>query len=412
MPPTHHSWANSPALLVAGGGIAGVSAAVAAARAGADVLLIEQYADLGGTATVCAVGAFCGETTGQGEVFDDIVRGLEALGAIQEYKPYTEREFRKFDHERLKVVLQELALAARVRLLLHTRVVDAAYSDGHLDSVTVHTVDGLLILRPRFAIDATGDAALVHAAGLPTMKGREADGRQLPPSLIFFIRDVGHPVTPRLPAGLAPIEREADLPMTSFWDEGDGRLAVKMKVIGFDTTDPEGLTNAEIESRRQMMRVLHFIQRTSHPTYDLDYVATQLGIREGRRVVGEYILTEADLRAGRRFDDAIARGCFYLDAHDPATPGRTYQTADRRMPPYQIPLRCLRPRGAANVLVAGRCLSADQMALSSCRVMTTASMIGQAAGLSAAQCVRNGADLSRLDVPALQAELEARGATL
>ena len=392
--------------------MAGVSAAVAAARQGADVLLVEQYADLGGTATTCGVGAFCGETTGQGEVFDDIVRALERLDAIQAYKPYTEREFRKFDHERLKFILADLALSAGVRLVLHTRIADAECDDGRLQSVVLDTVDGLKRIEPRMAIDCTGDGALAHAAGLPCMKGGPDGGPQLPPSLMFFIRDLGRPVTPRLPAGLTPIESDDDLPMLSFWDEGDGQIGCKLKVIGFDTTDPAQFTDLEVTARREMMRVLHYIQRTSHPTYELSYVSAQVGLREGRRVTGEYVLAEADLRAGRRFDDAIALGCFYLDAHDPTHRKNVYLPQDRHVPPYQIPFRSLRASGTANLLAAGRCLSAEQIALASCRVMTTASMTGQAAGIAAALCLGDAIDLPDLPIPRLQSTLTAHAARL
>ncbi|MCG3180250.1 MAG: hypothetical protein BIFFINMI_02608 [Phycisphaerae bacterium] len=401
-----------PDVLVAGGGMAGFSAAVAAARSGARVLLVEQYADLGGTATTCGVGAFCGETVGQGEVFDDVIAALDRLGAVQDYAPYACREFRKFDHELLKFVLADLAHAACVELLLHARVVDATRSGRRIDQVLLHTAAGLSAVAPRVVIDCTGNAALAHAAGLETLKGRPGDGLQLPMSLMFFIRDVGRPVAPMLPAGCRRYADKSELPMLSLWKEGDGKIGCKLKVIGFDSTDADGFSDSEIAARREMMSVLEFLQRTSHPTYKLDYVATQIGVREGRRVVGDYVLTEADLRAGRRFDDGIALGCFYLDAHSPTDTANVYQTEDRHVPPYHVPLRSLRPRGTDNVLVAGRCLSADQMALSSARVMTTASMMGQAAGLAAATAADAGIALNALDIPRLRADLSARGAVL
>ena len=140
-------------VLVAGGGMAGFSAAIAAARQGARVLLVEQHADLGGTATTGGTAAFCGETTGQGEVFDAVVEELERLQAIAPYRPYEEREARPFDHEVLKMVLQEQALGAGVDLWLHTRVADVDAAGGRIGAVILHSKSGLQALRPAVVID-------------------------------------------------------------------------------------------------------------------------------------------------------------------------------------------------------------------------------------------------------------------
>ncbi|MDQ3700683.1 MAG: FAD-dependent oxidoreductase, partial [Chloroflexota bacterium] len=165
-------------VLVAGGGMAGFSAAVAAARQGARVMLVEQHSDLGGTATTAGTAAFCGETTGQGEVFEAVVRELERIDAIAAYKPYREREARPFDHEILKFVLQEQALASGVDVQVHTRVADVDATDGEIKGVILHSKSGLQAIRPSVVIDATGDGDVVHQAGFPTAKGRDADGAQ------------------------------------------------------------------------------------------------------------------------------------------------------------------------------------------------------------------------------------------
>ena len=409
-------------VLVAGGGMAGFSAAVAAARQGARVMLVEQFADLGGMATTGGTAHFCGETTGQGEVFDDIIAELNRLGAVAEYKPYAEREGRPFDHEVLKFVLQELALAAGVDVLLRTQVVDADCDAGHIDAVILHNKSGLQAIRPAAVIDTTGEADVVHRAGFPTTKGREADGAQLPMSFHFFLRDVGHDVKRPLPSAAAPLriyEREDDLPMLSIWPQDDGKVAFKLKVIGHDATDGRSLSDAEIAARRGMWSMVHFLQR--HPLrghefsrHRYDYHSEQIGVREGRRIVGEYVLGIDDLRAGRTFEDGIAVGVFYLDAMDPMTDKRVSQVheADRHVPPYHVPYRSLIPKGAGNVLAAGRCLSADTLAQSSARVMTTCAMMGQAAGIAAARCADQGTAVADVDAAALRCELTRRGAVL
>jgi len=413
-------------VLVAGGGMAGFSAAVAAARQGARVMLVEQHSDLGGTATIGGTAAFCGETTGQGQVFDAVVRELERLEAIADYRPYAEREARPFDHEVLKVVLQEQALAAGVDLWVHTRVADVDSRDGRIEAVILHSKSGLQAIRPSVVVDATGDGDIVHQAGFPTSKGRESDGAQLPMSLNFFMRDAGRtvqqdlPAAPTAPGGALKVyDSPDDLPMLSVWPQGDGKVGLKLKVIGHDSTDGKSLTEAEVHARRLMWSMIHYVQR--HPMgrhdlshYKFDYLSPRIGIREGRRAIGEYVLSGEDVRAGRTFDDGIALGVFYLDCMDPATDKRVYQIPweERHIPPYHVPFRSLVPQGATNLLVAGRCFSADQLALSSARVMTTASMMGQASGIAAAWASGARRPVGETSTQSLVRELKNRGAVL
>lgn len=412
-------------VLVAGGGMAGFSAAVAAAQQGATVMLVEQHADLGGTATTAGTAAFCGETTGQGAVFDAVVRELERLDAIAAYRPYAEREARPFDHEVLKIVLQEQALAAGVDLWVHTRAVDVDCRDGRIDGVILHSKSGLQAVRPRVVIDCTGDGDVTHLAGMPTAKGRESDGAQLPMAINFFMRNAGREVRQELPAAptapggaLRVYETAEEMPMLSVWPQGDGKVGLKLKIVGYDATDGASLTAAEVYARRLMWSMIHHIQRHEYRNHDLshykfDYISPRIGIREGRRAVGEYVLTVDDLRAGRTFEDGIALGVFYLDCMDPISDKRLYQINwdERHVPPYHVPYRSLVPMGSRNLLVAGRCLSADQLALSSARVMTTASMMGQAAGIAAVWSAGER-PVGDVDVPSLRRELANRGAIL
>ncbi|MHC4916962.1 MAG: FAD-dependent oxidoreductase, partial [Planctomycetota bacterium] len=249
---------------VLGGGIAGVSAACAAAETGASVVLAERFAVAGGMMTAGGVNNFCGETSGQGRVFDRIVSGLEAFGAIDPHEPYRHFETRRrFDHEVLAVVLQRVLEESGVRLLLHTRFVDAVAADGQVSAVVLRGQSGPEALRARQYVDCTGEGELAHLAGFATMKGRESDGLQLPMSLMYFVREVAaEDFVTQIPEGFVePIRSEEGLPMTSVWPGGPGGRAVKVKVTGFDSTDTEGLTSAELAARRQMLRVLDFHQR-------------------------------------------------------------------------------------------------------------------------------------------------------
>jgi len=394
---------------VVGGGIAGVSAAAAAARSGAKVLLVERFAVTGGDLTSGGVANFCGQLSGQGEVFDRILADLKTFRALDARRPV-------FDHEILAVVLQELLLRRKVELLLHTRFVDVREAEGRITEAIVCGKSGPEAVRAKQWIDASGEADVARAAGFATMKGRPEDGMTLPMSLMFFVRHVSPAdAEPQLPEGwFHPIADRRDLPMTSVWPNGPGGNALKLKVPGFDAANTEQLTAAEIRARRRMLEVLDYYQRVERKPWRLDHCSPIIGIREGRRVVGDYVLSVEDLRAGRRFDDAVARGTFYLDAHKPDDEKRTYvlSEAERQVPPYQIPFRSLLVRDAENLLAAGRCFSADQLALSSARVSTTCSMLGQAAGIATAMAASRGCRPRDLDPGEVRRVVELRGAAL
>ena len=394
---------------VIGGGIAGVSAACAAARSGAKVVLVERFAITGGDMTSGGVANFCGQLTGQGEVFDTILAELRRFKAIEEKRPV-------FHYEILAIVLQEMLLKRGVKLLLHTRFVDATEKDGRIRECIVCGKSGPEAIRAKQFIDCSGEADLARACDFATVKGRPEDGLQLPMSMMYFVRHVDpKDAFPQLADGyFEPVRTKEDLPMTSVWPDGPRGNAIKIKIPMFDSTDTESLTAAEIQARRRMMEVLDYHQRVEKKPWRLDHCSPIIGIREGCRIAGDYTLLVDDLRAAREFDDAIARGTFYLDGHKPDDDKRTYILTHKEMqvPPYQIPFRSLLVRDAKNLQAAGRCFSADQLALSSARVSTTCSMLGQAAGIAAAEAVKKGCDPRDLDAGLVRKTVEARGAKL
>ena len=398
---------------VIGGGIAGVCAAAAAARSGVRVILVERFAVTGGVLTTGGVANFCDERVLRdplGEVFAEILSGLDAWNAIGEGGPSV------FHYETLAVVLQELLMRRGVKLLLHTRCVDARTRAGRITEAIVCGTSGVEALRAKQFIDCTGESALARAAGCRMLSDRYEGRWRLPMSMMYFVRHVeGGARGPRLPDGwLKRITREADLPMTSVWPDGPGGNAIKIKVPMFDATDTASLTTAEIEGRRRMMEVMDYHQRVEHKPWRLDHCSPIIGIREGARIAGDYVLTVDDLRAGRAFDDGVARGTYSLDAHKPDDDKRTYilPAEALKVPPYQIPLRCLIARDGRNLMMAGRNLSADQLALSSARVATGSSMMGQAAGIAAALAVQKKVDVRELDPGDVREVVEQRGADL
>jgi len=396
---------------VIGGGIAGVCAACAAARSGAAVVLIERFAVTGGTLTTGGVANFCGQMTGQGEVFDEILADLRKFNALG----YKNKES-VFHYEILAIVLQELLLRRGVKLLLHTRFAGVLQKDGVITHCIIVGKSGPQAVQAKQFIDCTGDGDVARFAGFSVMKGREQDKLQLPMSLMYFVRHVDPDQTfVQLPEGwFEPISKKQDLPMTSIWPDGPKANAIKIKIPMFDSTNTESLTAAEIRARRRMMEVLHYHQRVRKHPWLLDHCSPIIGIREGCRIVGDYVLKVEDLRAGRKFEDAVARGTFYLDGHKPDDDKRTYilPKDQLKVPPYQIPLRCLIARNGANLWMAGRCFSADQLALSSARVSTTSSMMGQAAGIAAALCAKKQCRPRQLDYTEVRRTVRQRGAQL
>ncbi len=398
-------------VVVIGGGIAGVSAAASAAVSGAKVLLIERFANLGGMLTTGGVANFCGQIEEQGEVFDQILKDLRRYNSLGEGKRET-----VFNYEILSLVLQEILLGRGVKVLFHTRLVDVLVKGNDITECIICGKSGMEAVRGKVFIDCSGDADLARYAGVSTMKGDGKTGYQLPMSKMCFAREVAEDdFLQQVPDDWATqITNKEDLPMVSVWPDGPGGKALKIKIPMFDSTSTEGITSAEIQARRRTMDVLSYYQKVEKKNWRLTHGAPMIGVREGCRVEGDYILKVEDLRAGRTFDDGVARGTFYLDGHGLTDDKRTYilPKDQLKVPPYQIPMRCLISKDADNLLVAGRCLSAEQLALSSARVSTTCSMMGQATGIAAGMAIQKNTKVRKLDYTEIQKEVLGRGAQL
>ena len=416
----------SVAVLVAGGGVAGVYAALAAADHGAGVLLVEQHGFVGGQGTAGGVHTFCGETRFVNDRWREMLRRLDAFGGIHRYRPNADG--RAFDCESLKFVLQEMLAEAGVELLLHTQVLAVEREGERVAGVVLANKSGLTRIAPAVAVDATGDADLVARGGWPFRKGGpvlmpgdpptvdEAAGRrQLPMSLYFTLVDNGAPVQPQLPPGCPRYGNDEEVPMITVITHGH-HVTVKMKVIGHDATDGASLSAAEQAGRRQMVGVVHYLQThgyraARYPNHRLAWVAPHVGIREGRRVEAVYSLSADDILAGRHFPDAVAVGSYHTDYHWPTVVQRAGTGITVQCPPHQIPLRAMRPCGAANLLVPGRCLGGDHLATSSFRVMGTCAQTGFAAGVAAALAAP-ARSVDAVDLPALRARLRGAGVRL
>jgi hypothetical protein len=402
---------------VIGGGIAGVCAACAAARKGASVILVEHFAVVGGNATSGGVANWSGETRGQGAIFDEIVSRQEEFNSISSYPGEAsgfDRCNRVFDHEILAVILQEMLLKYKVKLLLHTQFVDVKVRGRTITETVICGHSGPEALKAKVFIDCTGGAFVAHQAGFECMHGRLEDGLQLPASMMYFVRELDEDIKHWLPEEWHTYSKEEKLPMTSIWPNGPKSKALKVKIPFGNSVDTEGMTELEIRARRRMLEITDYYQRIEEKKWLFDHASPIIGLREGRRIVGDYILTVDDLRKGCRFDDAVARGVFYLDGMKPDDEKRTYLLSkeEQLIPPYHIPLRSLIAKDGDNLLMAGRCFSSDQLALSSARVMTTCAMMGQAAGMTAAKAALENMQIRNIDGQKIRKNLEAYGANL
>lgn len=423
-------------VVVAGGGPAGLGAALAAARAGARVVLCERYGFLGGNFTTAAVSTVCGLYVNRGTLeapaFEPAVGGIAAeitstlaergvgMGPIP-FKGQTAvflyqwwAAKRLFDH----LVTAE----PNIDLLLHSVVADVIVDDGSLRAIVLATKRGPKAITGKVFVDATGDADVATFAGAPTLAG--GPGERQFGSMQFLMQGVDDAAAFTANAALSEIIAEHGTHLSrdggavvptfrpgEFW----GAMTRVRNADGspIDSTDVRQATTAEIEGRRLAEQAADFLQRHV-PGFEASFLsdtAVQVGVRETRHVLGEHLLTGDDVRGGARFDDAIAACAWPQEYH---VTGRS--TEYRFLPPgvtYQVPYRSLLPKGPANLLVAGRCSSADHHALASVRVMAPCLAMGQAAGTAAAQALRDSDNrVAEIDVAELRDGLLRGGALL
>jgi hypothetical protein len=393
-------------VVVVGGGTAGCAAAIAAARRGHGVLLVEEGNALGGTSTSGGVWEWFASQDGLGDIFDRLKMELNRYGSLRG---------RHFNGEHLKLIWQLLAEEAGVEILLHGSAIGAATEGGRVTGISVASCSKVLEVSGKVFIDCTGEGDLAALAGADFAQGDPQTGRTLHMTLTFTLCDTGASVVPYLPEGLEPIESQTELPgLLAMAPLVDGRVYCNMtKVMGHDPTDPLDLSAAELQARRQVAQVVHYLQRNGYPTFTLGSTGSHIGVREGRRIVGDYVLSEDDILGPtpRDFADGVAVATAQVDFHSLTKPGNDGWR--QRVEPYTIPLRCLLVRGLSNMLVAGKCLSADQVAQSSLRMTPTCCATGQAAGTAAAWGLEAGvADLRSVDVESLRGQLRAAGMEL
>ena len=436
-------------VLVIGGGPAGLSAAIASARTGAKTLLIEQGAFCGGMATAGLVAPFmtCYDSGGDEMLikglFEEIIDRLVEMGgalhpstipASSPFSSYIEKghiHLTPFKAESLKLLADRMLKEAGVEVLYHTAFIDAICEGEQVVKVVVAKKEGLCAIEPKVIVDCTGDGDCAAAAGVPYTMGN-GEGRMQPATMFFRIGNVDikkidedieknrHQfyrkdgvnyrslhwwVSKAREAGDFHINR-ASIGLYRGVEEDEWSINTS-RILGIDGTSSESLTFGEQEGREQVDEIFRFFKKyvPGCENAKLLQSGNTLGIRETRHIHGIKTLVLEDLLECRVPEDSIMICANSVDVHGRFGPTSTEYITIPEGKYYGIPYGTLVPENRSNLLVAGRCLSADSEAAGAVRVMPPCMGMGQAAGTAAALACKEGTDLRRLDTKTLRAEL-------
>jgi len=417
-------------VLVCGGGPAGFIAAVASARNGAKTALVERYGFLGGAATASLVNPISTFKRDGKQVIGGIpwefVESLASMGgALSDY----ENGNVPVDAELYKLVAQRMVKDAGVHLFLHSYLTDVVKDGDLVTHALILNKSGLCAISADRFVDCTGDGDLAYLAGFPMQKMPEASCLQ-PASLGFRIGGVKvdqitglHPRTPGAKFQMVSVreifESVTDEKVPNFggpWfctvlRDDVGIVNVNITRTAANAVDAESVTEAECTLREDVFSLFHLLKKYV-PAFADSYMifgATQVGFRESRRILGEHILTEEEYVSALRFDDSVARGAHPVDMHRANDSGQDVRFLSEA---GYIPYRSLVSNKMPNVIVAGRCISADRPSFASIRVQATAMALGQAAGTAAALSVKEKCAVASLNVKLLTETLRSQGAIL
>ena len=406
-PARNTSVVESTDVVVCGGGPAGVAAAIAAARKGARVVLIELQGCLGGVWTSGLLSSILDFENKDG-LMEEFVEKLESRGgrAVNKLNQPT----KTFDVEAMKFALETWCEKTGITLHFHTRVVSVVKDGDRLTHVIAESKSGRMAVEGTVFIDATGDGDLGAQAGCEFEVGHPESGATQPMSMLalvggiqaseirdFYIDEPGQPWAPSKNNLRKVMEEGGHSPSytkPTLWRIRDDLFCLMANhEYGYNGLSEKDVTRATIQARRELNELIDGLRSTGGVWSDIHLVATpeQIGIREGRRLRGRYTLTVDDLKVGRRFEDGICPVTFCVDIHslDPKK-GKAIETLDWKMKPYDIPLRALIAKDVDGLLFAGRCISGDFYAHASYRVTGNAVAMGEAAGKAASAAVLRG----------------------
>jgi hypothetical protein len=416
-------------VIVCGSGPSGIAAAVAAAREGMKTALIERYGVIGGNLTIGHVGPILG-VVGPGTMRDEIMPLLgvadnDELGVIGV----------AHDFELAKSVLTAFVDDAHIDTYLQCPIIDVVKENDEISAVIIGSKEGLFALSATLFIDATGDGDVATLGGAEVEFGRTSDGLTQPVTIEFLINGVDESraitcigevddVTYKGEPFIEYTKRHAEagnLPEHLFSVRlhrtvlNGQRNVNTTQVNKINALKPLEMMAAEVELRKQIYQVTSFLNENVEGYENARVISSgsTLGVRETRRIIGDYVLTGDDVMSGRKFDDVIVHdACFVVDIHNPDGGGQSTGGAPDEAQPYDIPYRCFLPKGIENLYTTGRCISGTHEAMASYRVMSICMAMGQAVGVSAAECIRAGKKPRELDAKTVQHKLASLGVVL
>ena len=412
-------------LLILGGGFAGASAAICAARRGVKTLIVDKSGALGGAATNCLVFPFMPNKTRVNGEIKELSQGIfdEIKDSLYELYPKVDNKG-AFHDEYLKLMFEKKVTEAGADILYHAMLSDVKITDGKLEYITFAVKGGKVDIAADYFIDASGDADMAYMCGCPTRLGRDEDNLCQPMTTCFRVANVDVPKFMEERTKLQELYKEKQAKgeiknprenILVFKYVVDGTLHFNTtRVIKLNPTDPFDVTKAEMEAREQVFEMMKFLKESteSFKNAELVNVASDIGVRESRMIKGEYILTGKDLVDCKVFEDSIALGNYDIDIHNPSGSGTSHYFFPEGQY-YTIPYRSLIPKGISNMLVAGRCISCDHEAQASIRIMPIVSTLGEAAGVAIAVAKEQGtSEMTKVDVKALQEKLRENGAVI
>ena len=432
-------------VLVCGGGVSGFAAAVSAARAGAKTILLESGGFLGGTATKGLVAPFmtCYDAKGENRIIRGLYseleqRLLEMHGAIPAaqchggdsfsgYRTKGHMGVMPFDYELIKIAFEQICLESGVTLLYHTTLLDCQHDAQSITRVYASDSNSILSVDAKMFIDTTGSAHLAYKAGAKTMRGNE-DGVMQTSTMFFVISGVDkaqldaymdtHPEMRErfFMDVLEQGKKDGTFPCGTqklrIFELPDGNFVVNMAQIDepINELDGEVITRSEIEQRLQIQKIVAFLKKhvVGLENIRLHSTASDLGIRESRRIVGKTIFTLEDILQCRKFEDRIAVCANSIDIHQKDRVNYIAHSGEN----YYIPLSCLISENISNLLTAGKSLSADRHAFAAVRVMPPCIAMGEAAGVTAALAAKQGIPAGAVPHEQVQQILLRNGAFL
>lgn len=415
-------------LVVVGGGLSGVAAAVSAAREGLTVLLVEKSGCLGGAISNCLVYPFMPYWTKPywGEAAKNkkyLSQGIFKEMKERHDKYVTDCKDHEFNSEYFKIVLDDMTTEAGVTVLFHSVLADVKKQGERINAVEIIAKSQHITVEADFFVDATGDGDLFYLAGCDYQLGRESDGFCQPMTTCFRMSGVDLDLFTEERPKLQELykEKQAKGEITNprenilvFFGVGEDVLHFNStRVIKLNPTDPFDVSRAEVMARRQIHELVSFLKENSKAFDEsaLISIAVDIGVRESRKLKGVHILTADEIINCTQFEDSIALGNYDIDIHNPTGTGTSHRFfGDGEY--YTIPYRSLLPKEFNNLLVAGRCLSATHEAQASVRIMPTCACLGQAAGTAVAVAIKSDKNAHNVDVKSLQNKLIENGAVL